>query len=357
MSNHWALTEHITRHLVRPRLGDIRPPALWPSEATSTSVNKHGEVEVAGQCRRNTFLRYTVSQYAFDKVKYAHYRPLVEELHSVEQEPDRYMRWIWKAGEMFEEYVIDLAKESGVYLASQVQVVIPEYNVVGKLDLIVSNPVTGRPIAEEIKSIYGHGAIKILGTPSMQSKRKLGSPRSSNMMQIGIYDWHLKKKMSDLEVSRLFYGARDTGRYAEFDITTEFDGTATHIAYQGVSPYLDGKVITPITIENIMENYKFIHDSFIGNEIPDRDYDMQYSHEKLLKIYNRGEMSKTNAEAFEKILARKEENDQRLLDAKPAKKELKPLEMGDWMCGNCTWRNYCYDPDTGKPRRDRSKTV
>ena len=97
MISNWALTEHITHHLVRPRLGDIRPPALWPSEATSTTTNSYGETEVSGQCRRNTFLRYTVSQYAFDKTKYAHYSSLVEELHSVEQEPDRYMRWIWKA--------------------------------------------------------------------------------------------------------------------------------------------------------------------------------------------------------------------------------------------------------------------
>ncbi len=339
MSSAWSLTNHITQFMTRPRVGDPRQPSLWPSDASAQVINEHGETEIVGSCRRATFFRYTIDNFLFDPTKHAKYEPLVDELLRLKIEPEKYMRWIWEAGKLFEDHVIEQAKQSGVYVAEQVQIVIPEYNIVGKLDLIVRNPDTGGFIAEEVKSVYGHNANNILGTPT---KRKLGKPREGNMMQLAIYDWHLKKRMSGLEDSRLLYGARDTGRYAEFSVSAE---SGKGIEYQAVSPWLESPVTSPITIDAMLQEYKYVEAAFQAGDVPNKDFDLAHSDERLQTMYDRDEMSKTKREAYEKILQRRQENIERVAEGKAPKKELKSIESGDFQCNYCEYRKYCWGQD------------
>jgi hypothetical protein len=347
----WHLSEHITEHMTRPRMGDPRVPNLWPSEASAVLVNSYGEDEHIGACRRAVYLRYTSDMYQYSPDEYTVYQPLVEEVKALTVKPDRYMQWIWAAGNLFENFVIEQAKQSGVYLADQVQVVVPEAGVVGKLDLMVVNPETGGIIAEEIKSIYGHNATSILGTPGMQNKQQVGKPRSSNLMQIAIYDWHLRKRIKELEVSRLFYGARDTGRFGEFNIKTELNTETgvTDIKYQAIVPNRGAVVTSPISIENILSQYKYIKTFFAEQILPRRDYDMNFTDEKIQLMYDRGELGKTDTESHRKILERVEENKERIAEGKKPKAELKPLRKGDWNCSFCSFKNFCYSPE-GAPR-------
>jgi hypothetical protein len=294
------------------------------------------------------FFRYVIANYHFYPDIHDH-DELASELITHMTPPDRYMRWIWEAGKLYEDFIVEMAKQSGVYVESQIQIVIPGYNIVGKLDLIVRNPDTNGLVAEEIKSIYGYNANDILGTPGMRNKKLLGTPRESNMMQLAIYDWHLKTRLKNLEASHLFYGARDTGRDAEFEVSTYQEDGLTKIKYQGVYPYTVSPTVSKITIDNILANYNYVLHHFEKRVIPPRDYELAYSEEKINKLYERGELSKTDKEQHEKVKERLEENIARTASGQAPKKEIKGVEKGDWQCDRCNFRNFCYNSE-GLPR-------
>lgn len=348
----WTLIDHLTNWLERPKMGDSKHPTLWPSEASAIITNEHGEEVVVGKCRRATFFRYATQCVDFYP-QYAHLRTLVDELEEKKVPVDRYMRWIWIQGELYEEYVINMAKASGVYIADQVPIYVKEINLSGKQDVVVINPESHKFSICEVKSVYGFGANYVLGTHSERRKKILGTPRDSNLMQIALYDWWAASKDENYEDSRLLYGARDTGRYSEYRIRTEEDEEGTiRISYRGASPFESEWVESPITINSILiDGYKYVEDHLQAGEIPVRDYELAYSEERIHKMWKRGELGKTDSEKLEKIEARKKENEERVAEGLNPKKELKPLEKGDWQCDKCTFKNFCYDAE-GNPRKD-----
>lgn len=332
MSN-WTFIEHITNYLSRPRLGDKKPPTLWPSEASAIIKNEYGEDVVVGKCRRASFFRYLVDSYNFTD-KYSFYEPLVTNLHRNYIPPDSYMQWIWKQGELYEEYCVELAKESGVYIATQTQIYIPQLNVSGKIDLVALNPDTGKYSSVEFKSVYGFNGNVVLGTPGDRRKGILGTPRDSNLMQIGLYQWWYADQDDQFEEGRLVYGSRDTGRYAEYKISIKED-SPKHIIYQGASPAETEPVISPITIESISEQYQSTQLNLDAGIIPPRDFDLVYSEEKIDTLYQRSLLNKADTERYEK----------RMKQIEDGKKPILPVEKSDWHCSLCSWKKICYNQD------------
>lgn len=337
----WSFLSHITDFLKRPRLGQSKPPTLWPSEATCTFTDKYGEEVVEGKCRRATYFRFLNECFKYYNEKYSMYQPLVEAIRTEYIEVDNYMRWIWKQGDLYEEYCIQAAKESGIYIGEQVQIYIPGYNVSGKIDLIVIDPTEGNYRAVEVKSVYGYGANSVLGTPAQRRNRSLGEPRTSNLMQIALYDWWYASNQEEFGTSLLSYGARDTGRYAEYSIDTSEDPDGLHrIKYSGLSPYETDTVVTPITIENILDQYKYIQDCLDSGEVPKRDFQLNYDDEKIEKLYDRGLLNKSDTARFEKRKSQIAEGKTRLV---------KQVEKGDWQCNRCGYKTICYAQD-GTPK-------
>ena len=332
-ANDWAFIEHVTDYMLRPRMGDARHPTLWPSEASAVVINEDGEEEVAGRCRRATFFRYMDHNYKFYD-KYSLYGPLVEEVKTKKLPPDRYMLWIWRAGELYEEYLVELAKSSGVYIGSQTAVYMKEWNVSGKIDLVVINPQTHKYSNVEVKSVYGFGGNATLGTPGERGKGKLGTPKDSNLMQIALYDWWNSSHDDAYEDSRLVYGGRDTGRYAEFAISTRKnkDGVV-EIFYRGKAPNITKEEKSPITINSILEQYQYIQTSLDGGNIPERDFELKYSDTKLDKLYEKDGLNKTEKERYEKRKA---------YLAGESKRSIKPIIKGDWQCNLCSFKDICY---------------
>lgn len=336
----WSFIEHATDFLQRPRMGDARHPTLWPSEATGIAVDENGTEKVVGKCRRATFFRYMQQNYEFDPA-YSFYRPLVEEIKQKKIPVDRYMLWIWRAGELYEDYLINLAKESGVYIADQVGMYVKDVNLSGKIDLVTINPHTHLYSNVEIKSVYGFGGNQVLGKPGERSKGKLGTPRESNLMQIALYDWWAASADAKYEHSRLVYGGRDTGRYAEYAITTERneETSQTEIFYQGLAPNVTEKTKSDITIDSILAQYRFVQDSVDGGTMPDRDYDLKYSEEKIDELYEAGSLNKVETQRYEKR--------QKYL-AGESTRSIKPIVKGDWQCNFCSLKDVCYKSSNTK---------
>jgi hypothetical protein len=342
MSN-WSFIDHCTNYLNRPRMGDPRAPNLWPSEA-SAIIEEEGQQKLVGKCRRAVWFRWLSDNISYykDPEAISAYEPLYKLLKSRTLPPSPYTVWLWRAGDLYEEYLTQLAKEGGVYVASQVSVYIPELQISGKKDLVIIDPETGKLSTIEVKSVYGFGANTVLGTPSARGKGELGVPRESNLMQIALYEWWADAADEQFQAAKLVYGSRDTGRYAEYNVWTEGDS----ILYSGVAPNITKPITSKITISSILAQYKYVDDSYKNRVVPARDYDLKFSEEKIQELYEAGKLNKTETEKHEKLLAyRKGES----------KRKIKPVVKGHWQCDLCSFKNICYkstdedDPNYGKP--------
>jgi hypothetical protein len=331
----WSFINHVSQHLRKPRMGEQKAPTLWPSSATAIVDDK-----VLGKCRRQAFFRFAKDKYEFDP-KYEHLKPLVKLVKEHKLPVDPYLRWIWIQGELYEDYCINMAKESGIYIGSQINIYVPGYNISGKIDLIVVDPTTSIMHVVEVKSVYGFNANSVLGTESQQRRGQLGTPRESHLMQIGIYQWWYANSTDNFGPGFLTYGARDTGRYAEYLITVEKgDDNLDYIYYQGHTPINAEKVNSKITIQSILENYKLIQESIAPNgesaKIPSRDYSLKYTEERIEEMYQAGLLGKVDTTQHEKRKKQIEEGKSRVV---------KPVTKGDWQCRFCDYKELCFDKD------------
>lgn len=337
----WSFINHITNYLDRRILDEQKHPTLWPSEATSIITNDYGEQEVVGKCRRANYFRYLMDLYSFDDEAYSKDKELIKSLHKNSIPADTYVKWIWKQGEIYEEYCVDLAKQAGVFIATQVAVYIPKLNVSGKIDLVVINPETHKYHIIEVKSVYGFNANSVMGTSSNHKKGELGKPKESHLMQIGLYQWWYGNVHEEFAEALLIYGSRDTGRYAEYKVTVEkAEDGLDYIFYQGNNPVITEKINSGITMQSICTQYKLIKDCVESGVIPSRDYELAYSDEKIHLLYQRNELNKTESAQYEKRLAQIAEGKEKLN---------KQVERGDWQCDYCQYKNICYDYEK-KPR-------
>jgi hypothetical protein len=341
MSSSWSFLAHITKLLSRPKYDDPKLPTLWPSRATAVVRNQWGEEEVQGECRRSAFFRVLLDAYAYEEMARGQgpHEELVEELKRVQEPPDPYFRWIQIQGELYEAYCTEKAKEAGVYLDDQVVVQVPSRRPVrawnlalsGKIDLVVQDPQDGAPIAVEIKSVYGYNANSVLGTPAARRLGKLGTPRESNLMQIGLYE-HFFARPRNFGWSRLCYGARDTGRFAEYEVKI-VPAEEDAIYWRGLYPSQTPWTSSGIGIVNVMAQFDYVLDHLQAGTVPPRDYALTYDDDRLARMHEHGQLNKGDSEKWEKRQAQIESGASRLN---------KRLALGDWRCAKCQWIHYCY---------------
>lgn len=339
----WSFIKHITDYMSRPRLGNQKAPTLWPSEASAELINEYGEKENIGKCRRAIFFRYLKDSYIFSP-KYSHYKTLIEEIDRSSVETDPYIKWIWVQGNLYEDYLLKTAKESGVYIGDQIQLYIPDYNVSGKIDIVVINPETSKLSIVEAKSVYGFNANFVLGSSADRKDGKLGVPKDSYLMQIGLYQYWYGNKNEEFEEALLVCGARDTGKYAEYKIKVEPDPESETeddmIWYRGHHPNVTPWVNSRISIQEILKQYKGIQDALDSGVIPERDFDIEYSDEKIDTLYERGLLNKAETVRYEKRKTQIEEGKTKIN---------KQIEKGDWQCNFCNYKNLCYS-STNTPK-------
>jgi hypothetical protein len=87
--------------------------------------------------------------------------------------------------------------------------------------------------------------------------------------------------------------------------------------------------------------------------VPPRDFEAQYSDEKIRVLYERDKvlpkkqqrLTKKDREQIEKIDKRKITDAERIAIGKAPLKPLKPVIKGDWNCGYCSYKNVCFNMD------------
>lgn len=325
----FSFIEHVTNYFSRSGLNQQKAPTLWPSSATGFKEEK-----LVGKCRRQAYFRYAKDNYYYSE-KYKHLEPLIKHIEENERPVSNYTKWIWRQGQLYEDYCVDLAKEAGVFIAGQTNVYIPQANVSGKIDLVVISPETGKYHIVEVKSVYGFNANSVIGTDAKHKKGIVGEPRESHLMQLGIYQWWYANNDTRFGEGLLSYGARDTGRYSEYQVTVEKakDGLE-YIFYKAISPVVCEKVNSGISIQSIMQNYLDTIEILSTTNVPAADYELLYSQDRITEMYEAGKLGKVDTAQYEKRKQQQEEGKTRLV---------KPVEKGDWQCNLCEYKDICYD--------------
>lgn len=374
----FSVMDHLSEWLMRPRLGDDKPPSFWPSSAAA--LDKDGNLH--GMCRRQQFLTYLRMIVHYSKRangQYVFWEDLVEDLEGNLVPEGKYQHWVWEQGELFETHVLDLIKESGLYLGTQIQVYIPEYNVSGKIDAIAFNPYTRKKVICEVKSVYGFNADKVLGTNWERRNGQAGEPRDRNLMQLAIYQWHYAS--DDYDYAQLIYGDRGTGKYAVYQV--DVDKKTGEIRHRSINPGLSQWTVVPYTIWDILKNYKEQQQNIDSGTLPERDFSLRYSHEEIEKFSNESyfivELDDEDKETDKKyptiqeFIDAAEGRKSRKFLCKPKGKtkiprdtaeqyikhidrvknggrQVKEPEDGDYQCGYCSFKNFCYNAN-GTPRK------
>lgn len=284
------LIEFTDAHMTKKNFSLPRGIHFYPSEANVRYKDEHGITRVIGTCLRQAYYRTT---------KEAEYK-----------EPDAHTQWIFALGSAVENILVEQWKQAGIWVANSIRFYDEERNISGELDVVLADPETGERFGVEVKSFYGYNAGKnICGN----TKQK-GKPKDSQLLQTLIYV-DLCQKLGLLDYFKMVYYSRDSSARAEFDIRlTEINGEKY--------PTINGIVDHRFTMADIYNGYQTLSDHIESGTVPERDFDINWSAEKVEQRKLLDEVAKTTYEKW--------------------KKNPKSNPIGDWQCNYCGWKNHCY---------------
>ena len=274
----------------RPR--PVDPPRLYrgfhPSGASCLIKNEYGEDEIVGKCLR-------ASYWAFKSVK-----------------PTNPMNArgcrITSVGRMVEKWEVDRYKEMGIWRGNNIKFIDPDYNISGEVDAFVYDEQKDKIVGVEIKSGYGYQfQSTVLGKPGRK-----GKPKLDHLMQVMLYMNYFK----NIQLFKLVYIDRGNASRAEFDITLD---KKTGAALVDGRPYHKD-----LTLPKILHRFGELDKCLEDSVIPVRDYQLQYTDEKVQFLYDSKRMSKTMSTQFEKT---------------------QKVEIGDWRCSYCDYKDHCWTGD------------
>ena len=92
-------------------------------------------------------------------------------------------------------------------------------------------------------------------------------------------------------------------------------------------------ICSDITIQSILENFRYTAECVEKGEIPERDYSLRFSEKEIDELYEAGLLNKTDTAQYEK---------RKLQIAEGKTRVVKAVEKGDWQCRLCDYKEVCY---------------
>jgi len=270
----------------------ISPPryhrGYHPSGASCIIKNEYDEEEVVGKCLRDSY-------WACKSVEKSN--PMTA----------RGVR-ITTVGKKIEEWEVQKYKEMGIWRGNNVKFFDQDHQISGEVDAFVEDSQTKSIIGVEIKTGYGYQfQSQVIG-----NDRRKGNPKPEHLMQVMLYENYFK----DIPLFKMVYIDRGNAARAEFNVTLDKSTGAAIV---------DGKKYNErMTIPAILHRYEELGKCLEDGVLPPRDYQLQYSNEKIQFLLDSNRLSKKDAGIFTKT---------------------GKLETGDWRCSYCDYKDYCWKGD------------
>jgi hypothetical protein len=218
-------------------------------------------------------------------------------------------RRITSIGKLMEQWEVERYKEMGIWRGNNVKFIDPENNLSGEVDAFVWDKSRKEIVGVEIKTGYGYQfQTQVIGKPGRK-----GKPKLDHLMQVMIYMNFFKEVV---KIFKMVYIDRGNASRAEFNITLD---------HHTGGALVDGRPFaTDITLPAILHRYNGLQEHVNEGTVPRRDYQLQYTDERIQFLYDSNRLTKAETKEFEKS---------------------QKISIGDWQCSYCDYKDYCWKGD------------
>lgn len=302
----------------KPRTGH------YPSASSVSYIDQNSERKVEGSCMRAEWYDFK----GFD-----------EGLVFGPSSPR--MARILEMGNKYADMFIKEFKEAGIWAGDEVPFSIPELNLSGRIDAFIKDPSLAppppnRPLPEhligvEFKTVGGYQGSK---GPITSTKDTKLFPKMDNVLQCLVYLYHYGKY--GIKKWLLLYIDRALGQSEATPIHWNYHTIEVNSAGHPVISNEQGSTtITEFKVIDVINRFKELQKHVDNNTLPPRDYAIRYDNKKILSLYDRESLNKTQTEAITKIIKKKTRE-------KILQEDTPIIEIGDWRCAYCEYSDICY---------------
>jgi hypothetical protein len=308
---------------------------LHPSEASATVLDKEGNPVVLGACLRKVWFRNKLQREERD----AEFKTQ-QELLIQKDEFTAGDLWKFKISSLAEDVITNESKRANIYAENSRKFRwsipftdgTPDVLISGEVDLVVfTDSVSNHKVGVEIKSISGYKAEKtVFGYRARGGVVHAPEPKEDNLLQAVLYQYYFNViQNEEMTYFKLAYISRVNGARMEFDIdlVPELDptkGKVRHRVYVNRRPYK-----YDLYAEDIINSYVRVNRLIHRDLIPPRNYDFNYSIDKIKELHAAGLLNKDST-------------------AKAEKGKYHLIKVGDWQCSYCPFQDMCYERDSAR---------
>jgi hypothetical protein len=278
-----------------PALSTQRLPTFYPSAASCIPDNNEGTT--VGACLRANYYRCAG--------------------YSKSDADSLWSQYVFAGGNIWEDWITEQCKKAGIWRGNSLKFQDLKRYISGEVDILVEDDKTGEIIIVEVKTFFGYeGKKKICGNTTVKP-----SPKDPHILQAFLYLGQFADQ--GIEKVALLYFARDDHSRQQFTITKHVENGKTYprivTDYRGAQhDYVDYR----ITLEGIYGRYDELMEVLKKGELPDPDFEHEYSAETIEVMWEEKKIGKT---AYEKWKRKSETN-----------------PIGYFMCRSyCSYRTMC----------------
>jgi hypothetical protein len=311
-----TLSTRLYKALNNPVFTQSKPSySHHPSGASIEVVDKQGK-RIIGECNRKLY-------YQSEKLGATDYGETEWDLSA-------------KMGDKFHELAVDLIHNYGYrmglqLIAKEQPYFDPVHNVSGRIDMIAYDLENKEPVGIEVKSVG-----------EWKAKAVTEQPADEHILQAMLYlDWYDRYTSdSSQKITKwyIWYLARSESwalkgkehgspftQMWDFYVTLDEGSPIVHSAKGSIK-------LDKFNVAGIYARQKALDEAKANRQLPDRDYELQYSEEKLATLYRLDLLEyKKDKEPIEKWLK------------KGAKPGTLKVEMGDFNCKMCPYKSLCWN--------------
>lgn len=298
--------DRLMNYVIKPYVEETRKSGgRHPSSASVKYKNGHGEVVTAGKCLRQQYYQQTGAPQ--------------------EERVDFGLTMKARAGDVWSDYFAERIKEAGFWMGDEVRFYNEQLNLSGRVDAIVREEGTNKKVGVEFKTVgmfTKKGKIKNTASDPL-------APGEDHVMQVMLYLYHWIPQ--GIDKFSIVYVCRDSFEIGEHVVRLETGEDGFH--YPVISNDMGVVEWKHLRLEDIITRWQELELAVKDSEVPDRDYEIQYSNTKIKALYDTGRLNKTNKAKVDRAIKKGELTD----DGPPA------IEgFGDWQCRFCAFATHCY---------------